>query len=39
MSMRSFKKKLLQKKNRTQTKRAQVNDMVGKRHEVNDVVI
>ena len=34
--MRSFKKKLLQKKNRTQMKRAQVNDMVGKRYEVND---
>ena len=37
--MRSFKKRLLQKKNRTQTKRAQVNDMVGKRYEVNDMVI
>ena len=37
--MRSSKKGLLQKKNRTQTKRAQVNDMVGKRYEVNDMVI
>ena len=38
--MRSSKKRLLQKKkNRTQTKRAQVNDMVGKRYEVNDMMI
>ena len=30
---------LLQKKNRTQRKRAQVNDMVSKRYEVNNLVI
>ena len=32
-------KRLPQKKNRNQTKRAQVNDMVAKRYEVNDMVI
>ena len=38
--MRSFKKGYCKKKkNGTQTKRAQVNDMVGKRYEVNDMVI
>ena len=35
----SSSKKVTQKKNRTQTKRAQVNDMVAKRYEVNDMVI
>ena len=33
------KKKKQKIENRTQTKRAQVNDMVAKRQEVNDMVI
>ena len=37
--MRSSKKVTAKEKNRTQMKSAQVNDMVGKRYEVNDMVI